>query len=185
MTSIQQARAACSPNLEKKCDVGGLATLLWCGWDYTGWSEVLVTGQKGKDQSLLRTSFPPGPVRWLIHCSSWLDTMPSCSLPPSLTHTRAEWGQKRARLKPLHGNKPRGSKTCSSFLQQQQQPSVTPRPRGGKLVSPLEDHIFIPCLRIQVPWWLLVLSLADYCRVHFLHVSFGFVLISCPYFTLR
>lgn len=100
--------------------------------------------------------------------------------PPSLTHTRDEWGQNWTRLKPWH-EQPRGSKTCSSFLHQQQ-PSIALRPRRGNSMSPLEDHIFTTCLHIQVPWWFQVLSLVEYYRFHFLHVSCGFILISCPYF---
>lgn len=127
-----------------------------------------------------------------------------CSPVPSLHHTWAEWVQKPARLKPKHGSNPTGHKTCSSCLQQQASARpmekvclrkakkslwaartcyVTPDPEDATW----GPHFLLQLMFSCVSQWLQVLSLAEYCSFHFLHVSFGFgyILISSSSFTPR
>lgn len=169
MTSTQLARAACSPNVEKKMQCGGLTTPLWCDWEHTAWFKVLVREWEGENQSLLHTSFCTSPVCWLVRLCSWhTGAALSCALPPS----HLSWmGPKASKIKTTAWEQtcreqdmqqlpPRaaiGKANGKALLQESKRESLgsrdvlcAPSPRGGNSGSPLEKHISVSSLHVQV-----------------------------------
>lgn len=196
MISRQPARAACSPNVETRCDVRGLPTptVVWLVLHRLMWG----VSQREKGKSI--------PTSHLLAQQLYQQTDPPLFMVYGhfalLPHIWAEWVQKPARLKQQLGSKPTGCKTGSSCLQWQASGRliekvclwkakktfwatkiccVTPDP-GQATWGP---HLPLQLTFSSVSQWLQVLSLVDYCSFHFLLVSFGFgyILISCSSFT--
>lgn len=159
MISRKPARAASSPNVETRCDVGGgCLPTLWCEWNHTSWCEVLVRGKKGKSIS----------TSHLLAQQLYMQTGPPLLMvyrhfallcPPSLPHTWAEWVQKPAWVNPqgarhaavsFSGRHWQGRWKKSALGKQkdsgQQGHAVWPQIQGRQL----GDHIFLCSLRFQV-----------------------------------